>query len=52
MPEDEAAFRQPTLELYEKQGHPYHASARRGAARRYFTTGSDSARRKRVGWDW
>lgn len=27
-PEEEAAFKQPTLELYEKQGHPYYASAR------------------------
>ncbi|AQA20041.1 methylcrotonoyl-CoA carboxylase [Halioglobus japonicus] len=25
---EEAAFKQPTLELYEKQGHPYYASAR------------------------
>ena len=27
-PEEEAAFKQPTLELYEQQGHPYYASAR------------------------
>jgi len=27
-PEEEAAFKKPTLELYEKQGHPYYASAR------------------------
>jgi 3-methylcrotonyl-CoA carboxylase beta subunit len=27
-PEDEAAFRAPIRELYETQGHPYHASAR------------------------
>jgi 3-methylcrotonyl-CoA carboxylase beta subunit len=27
-PEEEKAFKQPTLELYEKQGHPYYASAR------------------------
>ena len=26
--EEEEAFKRPTLELYEKQGHPYHASAR------------------------
>ena len=26
--EDEAAFRQPVLEQYERQGHPYYASAR------------------------
>jgi 3-methylcrotonyl-CoA carboxylase beta subunit len=26
--EEEAAFKQPTLDLYEKQGHPYYASAR------------------------
>ena len=26
--EDEAAFKQPILDLYEKQGHPYYASAR------------------------
>jgi 3-methylcrotonyl-CoA carboxylase beta subunit len=26
--EDEAAFRQPILEQYERQGHPYYASAR------------------------
>ena len=25
---DEAAFRQPIIERYEEQGHPYHASAR------------------------
>ncbi|KZX51344.1 methylcrotonoyl-CoA carboxylase [Halioglobus sp. HI00S01] len=25
---EEAAFKHPTLELYEKQGHPYYASAR------------------------
>ena len=27
-PEEEAAFKQPILDLYEKQGHPYYASAR------------------------
>jgi len=27
-PQEEAEFKQPTLELYEKQGHPYYASAR------------------------
>ena len=27
-PEDEAAFKQPILDLYEQQGHPYYASAR------------------------
>lgn len=27
-PEEEDAFKQPTLDLYEKQGHPYYASAR------------------------
>jgi 3-methylcrotonyl-CoA carboxylase beta subunit len=27
-PEEEEAFKKPTLELYEKQGHPYYASAR------------------------
>ena len=26
--EDEAAFRQPILDQYERQGHPYYASAR------------------------
>ncbi|QIB66178.1 carboxyl transferase domain-containing protein [Kineobactrum salinum] len=26
--EEEAAFKQPILDLYEKQGHPYYASAR------------------------
>jgi 3-methylcrotonyl-CoA carboxylase beta subunit len=26
--DDEAAFKQPILETYEKQGHPYYASAR------------------------
>jgi 3-methylcrotonyl-CoA carboxylase beta subunit len=26
--EDEAAFRAPILEQYERQGHPYYASAR------------------------
>jgi 3-methylcrotonyl-CoA carboxylase beta subunit len=26
--EEEAAFRQPILEQYERQGHPYYASAR------------------------
>ncbi len=26
--EEEAAFKQPTLDTYEKQGHPYYASAR------------------------
>ncbi|MFT5572608.1 MAG: 3-methylcrotonyl-CoA carboxylase beta subunit [Cryomorphaceae bacterium] len=26
--QEEAAFKQPTLEIYEKQGHPYYASAR------------------------
>lgn len=26
--EDEAAFKQPTIDLYEQQGHPYYASAR------------------------
>jgi 3-methylcrotonyl-CoA carboxylase beta subunit len=26
--EEEQAFKQPTLDLYEKQGHPYYASAR------------------------
>jgi 3-methylcrotonyl-CoA carboxylase beta subunit len=26
--EEEATFKQPILDLYEKQGHPYHASAR------------------------
>ena len=26
--EDEAAFKQPILENYEEQGHPYYASAR------------------------
>jgi 3-methylcrotonyl-CoA carboxylase beta subunit len=26
--EDEAAFRKPILEQYERQGHPYYASAR------------------------
>jgi 3-methylcrotonyl-CoA carboxylase beta subunit len=26
--QEEAQFKQPTLELYEKQGHPYYASAR------------------------
>jgi 3-methylcrotonyl-CoA carboxylase beta subunit len=26
--EEEKAFKRPTLELYEKQGHPYYASAR------------------------
>jgi 3-methylcrotonyl-CoA carboxylase beta subunit len=25
---DEAAFKQPILEQYERQGHPYYASAR------------------------
>jgi len=27
-PEEEKAFKQPILDLYEKQGHPYYASAR------------------------
>ena len=27
-PEDETAFKQPILDLYEEQGHPYYASAR------------------------
>ena len=27
-PEEEAAFKQPVLDLYERQGHPYYASAR------------------------
>jgi 3-methylcrotonyl-CoA carboxylase beta subunit len=27
-PEEEAEFKQPILDLYEKQGHPYYASAR------------------------
>jgi 3-methylcrotonyl-CoA carboxylase beta subunit len=27
-PDEEAAFKQPILDLYEKQGHPYYASAR------------------------
>ncbi len=27
-PAEEAAFKQPILDLYEKQGHPYYASAR------------------------
>ena len=27
-PEEEADFKQPILDLYEKQGHPYYASAR------------------------
>ena len=27
-PEEEEAFKQPTIELYERQGHPYYASAR------------------------
>jgi 3-methylcrotonyl-CoA carboxylase beta subunit len=27
-PEEESAFKQPILDLYEKQGHPYYASAR------------------------
>ena len=27
-PEEEKAFKQPTLDLYEEQGHPYYASAR------------------------
>ena len=27
-PEEEAQFKQPILDLYEKQGHPYYASAR------------------------
>jgi 3-methylcrotonyl-CoA carboxylase beta subunit len=27
-PEEENAFKQPILDLYEKQGHPYYASAR------------------------
>jgi 3-methylcrotonyl-CoA carboxylase beta subunit len=27
-PEEEAAFKQPTIDLYEHQGHPYYASAR------------------------
>ena len=27
-PEEEAAFKRPTLEQYERQGHPYYASAR------------------------
>jgi 3-methylcrotonyl-CoA carboxylase beta subunit len=27
-PEEEAAFKQPILEQYEHQGHPYYASAR------------------------
>jgi len=26
--EEEAAFKQPTLDIYEQQGHPYYASAR------------------------
>ncbi|HAD08147.1 MAG TPA: methylcrotonoyl-CoA carboxylase, partial [Porticoccaceae bacterium] len=26
--EEEAAFKQPTIDLYDKQGHPYYASAR------------------------
>ena len=26
--EEEAAFKQPILDTYEKQGHPYYASAR------------------------
>jgi 3-methylcrotonyl-CoA carboxylase beta subunit len=26
--DDEAAFRQPILDQYERQGHPYYASAR------------------------
>lgn len=26
--EEEAAFKQPTIDLYEQQGHPYYASAR------------------------
>ena len=25
---EEAAFKQPIIDLYEKQGHPYYASAR------------------------
>jgi len=27
-PEEEAAFKQPIIDLYEKQGHPYYSSAR------------------------
>ncbi|MDH3995238.1 MAG: methylcrotonoyl-CoA carboxylase, partial [Gammaproteobacteria bacterium] len=27
-PQEEAEFKQPILDLYEKQGHPYYASAR------------------------
>ena len=27
-PEEEAAFKQPIIDLYEEQGHPYYASAR------------------------
>ncbi|MCB1732645.1 MAG: methylcrotonoyl-CoA carboxylase, partial [Halieaceae bacterium] len=27
-PEEEAAFKQPILDQYEHQGHPYYASAR------------------------
>ena len=27
-PEEEAAFKQPIIDLYEQQGHPYYASAR------------------------
>jgi 3-methylcrotonyl-CoA carboxylase beta subunit len=27
-PEEEAAFKQPILDQYELQGHPYYASAR------------------------
>ncbi|UTA47558.1 methylcrotonoyl-CoA carboxylase [Simiduia sp. 21SJ11W-1] len=27
-PEEEAAFKQPVIDTYEKQGHPYYASAR------------------------
>ena len=26
--QEEADFKQPTLEMYERQGHPYYASAR------------------------
>jgi len=27
-PEEEAAFKQPIIDRYEEQGHPYYASAR------------------------